>query len=1131
MRKLLKKGSALILSIGMMLAAMPIPCSLTSYAATDSVSFNMGVADMPMTITYAGNNDSLTTDSSGKADAAALYSYLDSLGWINPEAEQVPVFDESGNPIYEENADGTPKLDGNGNPIQKTEDKRDAQGNIVYKTPDVTRVPVSIAVNCPDATTPENREAAGGLIEYKGKTEDITLVYDYTGAAGTADYKSAIVIAPPEKESVVEGTVKVIPYGKTRAEAVAKAGVEIALGSYSVTTDSEGKFKKYGITTDSITSFIIGLTSAFMDRICAKADFLNDGNTIYLKGRFNATGAEYSVQGAYDNKYIPKPSADKTYKITAADGYSLALSESEAGTDEIDVTVSPDGTMTPFHVIENSTGTYSAAVEDYLILDDAAPSVGTIAVESGKPKLNFKKHGMYGKTKAALYITVDVTDTASGVKELRLIGTDKNAKKTVYKAASSTEDQGVYKVTFAIDSEKKLLQQTLTLEAEDNVGNISAEKVLMKTKDESVLTLEAAAPYMSVIKMLDAKVNSYGWINKLPTFSFTTQDSDAGIEAISVEFLNGPQLYSKQYDTKETDKKTVKFSLTEEHLNATATSNGVYTIRAKVRDNSGNESVKKYSVRIDLTKPSVAINGGTNGAYYKSVPSISVAEDENYPAVNGNKVTIKVTRDGEVAYSKTFNKENSISIPTAVFGVDGNYVITASAVDAAGNKSNTATRHFIKDSTAPSVSLSGPNGGNFYNKAQRVTISVAERHYKTNSVHVSVTRTLNGKTVNVAFPWSDTGRTSTASKVFSETGTYRVSVYAVDKAGNRSATKTSAFSIDTIAPTVTISNITSKIYTYDDLVAPNVAWSDDYIATKSVTLTRAGENWYNNLAKGVSANSVRFSDFEKLKANDGLYLLTATVTDRAGNTTTKRVDFTVNRFGSAFIYDDAVKSLNGTAVQNVANDLVVREHNVSKLKKTKNEVRLDGAEVDANTKTENAGERNGYRITNHTFNADSFNKEGVYEINVLSDDLAGNHMESKDETGKIRFIVDRTEPTISTTGIEEDVIKASGVDVQLSVSDNLTKTETTVLVNGNAVTVSKDGIFKMKEGMDQTVSIVSVDAAGNEAALEKTVSITSSGAKAFFKMHGKRLAIGVIALAVCVGIVLVLRRKKEQEAR
>ena len=95
----------------------------------------------------------------------------------------------------------------------------------------------------------------------------------------------------------------------------------------------------------------------------------------------------------------------------------------------------------------------------------------------------------------------------------------------------------------------------------------------------------------------------------------------------------------------------------------------------------------------------------------------------------------------------------------------------------------------------------------------------------------------------------------------------------------------------------------------NDVVAPGVRFSDtNYDADGTVVEMYGYQNGLVEMkgSRSISANGVEFklNDFERVPELDDMYTMFATVYDLAGNSSEATVMFSVNRFGSVYVYDD-----------------------------------------------------------------------------------------------------------------------------------------------------------------------------------------------------------------------------------
>lgn len=938
---------------------------------------------------------------------------------------------------------------------------------------------------------------------------------------------------PPQDEPAaavyqLTGTVYQYVYSASESSGSAKSGIDISIelksGSVTVTSGSDGKFS-YTLTDDERTEN--GKYEWSIDRsdtYYEASGIMEEGteeepkdNKLYIRERYKPQGSDYQFKETDSVKKINGKVWVKeagTYEIEGVSGKRLSKNLDGTAADSIDVDVASDGSVSSFFVFIGSFCS-SILTGERVKVDSGAPEVVSVTTEAGDDETYVKEHGVYGREKAELIVNVDVKEDA-GIKEVYLVS-DKNGETVRYDAASVIGEDNQYSVTIGLPDKETLMDaQLVKLIAVDVFGNKSSEVLIAKTEEGSSVTLEQIAP--TITKSESGKKSKYGWYSELPTLTAKASDALSGLEALKIEG-EGSTIAEVSFAEKIKEEKSIsgKASFSDE------SESGIYKYTVTAKDNAGNTATDTFNIKIDQKAPKISAEGAKNGEHYSSNPTITVNETEKHYKEEGNRIFVNVVRDGKkTTFDNIFTQQNTVNIPESAFSEDGEYKVTIFAKDAAENDSETLVYTFIKDSKAPKVSISGVKNGAFYNKAQKVSVKVVEKHYKSNNVTVSAVKKLGNSKKNMGFPWKNKDVESVNSKTFSQTGTYTITASAIDKAGNKGGPKKVTFTIDTKSPVITITGVRDGgIYTYGQGLAPGATVTDDYLASKSISFTRAGETVSN-------------PSFEQIKENDGLYTMTVTASDKAGNTASKTISFTVNRFGSWFEYDDNIKNLQGKAVQNVDSDLIITERNVSKVTDTNRVIYRDGQTVGNNSETTKNEEGLAEKVYRHKFPAGDFETEGAYEINVISKDEVGNEMESKEENGKVLFWVDRTEPSITVEGIDPKGIKASSAILSVKASDLLTGIDSiAATVDGNAASLTEtdqDGVWtlNLSEGLRQSVKIMAKDKAGNEAVFEDKVSVSENAFKLWFDRLGKFVLGGAAAL-LAGGAFLILAKKRDDD--
>lgn len=595
-------------------------------------------------------------------------------------------------------------------------------------------------------------------------------------------------------------------------------------------------------------------------------------------------------------------------------------------------------------------------------------------------------------------------------------------------------------------------------------------------------------------------------------------------------------------------------------------------------DNAGNVSYDYVMFGIDTTNPDIAVaydnNNGdvksNNGSTYFNADrtaTVTISERNFDPSkvvftiANAEGNAPEAVRIDEIndSIESTDGTQHTYQI---TYSGEGVYTFDVSCTDRADNANgevkygeSVAPNAFVLDKTAPTISVSYDNNsaanGKFFNAHRTATIVVKEHNFDVNRVVINGTASLNG--VAKAFPaaaWTSDGDIHTAIISYNEDADYTFSISMDDMAGNAitdasvnygTSVAAKEFTVDTEIAKPVISNPTNG-KPYQQEVPVSISSTDVNLENCVATLLKTGrekdENdswkWVKdfrvdnviNLSNNGQTSSFSINDlFEHERLNDGIYTLKIDVADKAGNTQSETVTFTVNRFGSVYDYNQyTTETLNGKYVQAITDNIVITEYNPSPL--SENAVislTRDGAPVeigDSNLMitpvyTESAAGASGwyeykYEISKNVFStvdAQGNMKylDGIYKLYVASKDIANNDSENISAGADMSFSLDSTAPMIaSITGLEKKTVNDVTKDVTFEIFDAIgldTVEVTYVGVNGKTTEtynisdllksydpatqaekpdITKyDGSFTMGEGMNNIVRIVAKDLAGN----------------------------------------------------
>ncbi len=486
----------------------------------------------------------------------------------------------------------------------------------------------------------------------------------------------------------------------------------------------------------------------------------------------------------------------------------------------------------------------------------------------------------------------------------------------------------------------------------------------------------------------------------------------------------------------------------------------------------------------------------------------------------------------------------SFEIPKAALGTGNQFngTIQFSAADRSENHSEThkESRRIVVDNIAPTAQIGFNNPANvagdvaYYSGTIQATVTITEANFHAADVQVLVSKD-GGEPTAVTPTWSDSSAdVHVGTFTLTEDGDYLVTVNYRDKSQNQMASYTSQkMTIDTkIQPASYRINGVEKTEeggAYKGEATVAFSFEDQNFDTKTIQLTRTRFN----SVEDVTEQFVKVSDTEKGGSgsftipsdvdNDGIYVLSIGVTDKALHTAQSQIKFTINRYGSVYEYDDYLVSLirdggqyirmeeNSRAA--VTKDLVITEYNADRILEDSLKILItrDGQPVDADYTTSpekidgqvNIGESGWYQYV-YTIKASNFAKDGVYKITLTSaygaDDSEKNESasipeNSVDKNGKqildtMNFTVDTVAPEIrNVVNLDKPIVNAQTLEVKYTLVDVGGLKSVEVMVNDEPVdTVTEfgdsvfdySGKFTIQESADaQKVRIRVTDLAGN----------------------------------------------------
>mgnify|MGYP000752501188 CR=1 FL=1 len=908
-------------------------------------------------------------------------------------------------------------------------------------------------------------------------------------------------------------------------------------------------------------------------------------------------------------------------------GYDLNLSEvfEQIGVSGSDIS----GKYTIKVKATNNAGVSCEPYTYDFSIDNTAPVITLFAIENGSQnpivdETSSQEYRYYFQHNTN--VTVTAKDSASGVKEIhfraydvvkkdnavdetKTVSSNNNAvfevpanfKGEIYAYAVDKFDNSSIDKNIQGEGEKKPDDLIVETQQHHN-GNASVTMSRAKAsyKDNSGLDLYSGNVNARVVfedayaGIKDATITVYDYKNDVTGTIYAEIGNDGSIKKTEVTGSVNNIIFNDDYTT---SKDNLLPKLVIDYV-VTDNSNNI-KITTSMTDRAGNKTDNvKDSLSIDKTKPVIDVKYDNNehttyggNDYYKAdrTATVTVTErnfDESLVEAaimrNGGRYT---TIGGWTHNNNTADPDKSTHVAKIVYNTDGDFTFDIAVKDKAMNSADKFTQQkFTVDKTAPVIDVSFDNNsaknGNYYKADRTATIKITEHNFNSGSQYVNIPVTAEGTTAPSVVGWSGSGDDHNATVSFNKDGKYSFTVDYTDLAGNKAVQKkVDSFYIDKTAPEVEITGVADH-QAYNGTVAPVVTYRDDnFTDDHDFRFTKIDINGksddtskfdYDTGGNGVTEFIYKYRDFAEVLENDGIYNFTVELSDKAGNSTSKSVTFSVNRFGSTFrTTDEPTEKLINNGYTNAEQDIVVEEINVTPL--TKHSVTLaksggNSTELVENTDYTFTSSNNGNEWCKsvYTVNKKNFSDEAAYTVTIMSVDKAKNtnnnrmadsslstEQKNKRECA-ISFVVDKTSPLVSITGIKDnELYKEASKKVKIVCEDdNLDKSKLVVtldnkkLAEGKDYTIvdDKDGsiagmltaeiVLKAETGgIKENLKVTIGDLAGNTG--EKSVDNFILSANIFQRFFANPVLVictfAGLALVIAAVIFFVAKKRKKAE--
>lgn len=826
--------------------------------------------------------------------------------------------------------------------------------------------------------------------------------------------------------------------------------------------------------------------------------------------------------------------------------------------------------------------------------------------------LNGGKYEISRFSKGKMYVSGSVRDEFSGVKEVSYNVSNKDgvfadvSGVTSWTPMKSTGKDGSYAISLP-ENDMNYVVYLKIVDYSGNVSYVSTNGAVLDTQAPKInVTLptdingiyasnvnvgvsvsdNAATGVVSGIRSVSYKVTSLG--QQTQTGDLYTYTATAG----SLNDLT----------------KSVSRNFT---VDAGLNNSNDVQIEVTAVDNAGNTYKTTNVIKIDITAPTIEVSYDNNSGdttfgddtYFKESRTATVKVTERnfdpakvIPVIEASAGGVP-SISGWTTVGGSGNGDDTVNIATIYYGNDADYTFNISAEDIAGNKSgevnygnSLAPTKFTVDKTVPVISVAYDNNNaaeaGFYKEQRTATVTIQEHNFETSRVVLTMNATDNGNPASAPTisGWSGSGDTHTATISFASDAVYTWTLAYTDKAGNKANDlENQSFCVDLTKPAITISGINpNSANNTDGNIGFAIECTDTNFGTFTPVLTAVVYENGSFATKEIEGSASSVGNGERIEygnlEEDGMYSLRCAAVDKAGNAYDtvnivdedgvsstvnlqdgdNLIDFSVNRNGSTFALNDySMDVVNDYYVQETSEDIIFYETNADEL--LNYNIKLNGNALKEGNDykvTESGGDGSWYRYE-YAVNKSLFDDEGEYNLVVESEDKATSMAYSDLKNVSADFVIDKTAPTFTISGIEEDGnyrgtsqnvtlvptddggklghVKVTILDKdgkEQKVISDMSGDELTKYLNGNDGKIK----FKVPEGVNQQVAILCADCSiGTDGGTNTTdfiykgITVSSNAFILFFEnkplFYG---VLGVVAAAIIAPTGFVIYKKKRK---
>ncbi len=544
----------------------------------------------------------------------------------------------------------------------------------------------------------------------------------------------------------------------------------------------------------------------------------------------------------------------------------------------------------------------------------------------------------------------------------------------------------------------------------------------------------------------------------------------------------------------------------------------ILKVRAEDVATTKNEKQVK-PIAIDITKPKVVVsydnNDVSNEKYFHDIRIATVTVTErNFSndclqfIVNGSDKNLDFT----LVNAGSGNRDDAVWVGRYTFPADSDYKVDVEVRDRAQNVGSVeytgeAPQEFTIDMINPKITVEYDNNSYlnelYYKDARTATITIQEHNFSADDVKIELTAKDDGRSIEnpSVSAWSSDGDYHHATIRYNYDGEFTFDIDFMDLATNEADDyEMEHFIVDLTAPELEIFDI-ENMSANNGVVQPAIRYYDTNYDAEGTQIIMTG--YHNGVVemtgeRHLQANGLelKLKDFAYEQDMDDLYTMNAVVYDLAGNSSEETVMFSVNRFGSVYTFDQKTDELigdQGKYYTNQEQDLTIIETNVDTLEFKEITCNLNGQLKTLKEGTDFTVGVDGSDATwkqyTYKINKENFVDEGTYILTIYSEDRATNTSDNNSKGKKIEFVVDKTNPSVLISGIENGgQYRTNSKEMTIDVEDNVRLSKVVVMINGEETVYDAaklhevDGkiVLNITDASQwQEIQVTVYDAAGN----------------------------------------------------